>query len=112
MGGILLFNKIVQTIITIMIKKMILVMNIKKMTFIGRFVDSLRLNEIVVMACEVEAVLVLVLLFVLLAVAIVAPTVDCGLVLVSVIISSVIIVADVEAVELILPVVSAVGLLA
>ena len=107
MGGILLFNKIVQTIITIMIKKMILVMNIKKMTFIGRFVDSLRLNEIVVMACGVEVVLVLVLLFVLLAVAIVAPTVDCGLVLVSVILSSLFIIVAV----FILPAVRAVGLL-
>ena len=107
MGGILLFNKIVQKISTMMI----LVMNIMKMTFIGRFVDSLRLNEIVVMACEVEAILVLVLLFVLLAVAIVAPTVDCRIVLVSVILSSVFIVVAVEAVIFILPVVSAVGLL-
>ena len=80
MGGILLFNKIVQTIITIMIKKMILVMNIKKMTFIGRFVDSLRLIEIVVTACIFVAVLVL--LCVLLDVSIAALIVDCGLVLV------------------------------
>ena len=64
LGGILLFNKIVQRMITIMIKKIMLKMNIMKMTFIGRYVDSLRLNEIVVIACEVEVVLVLVLLFV------------------------------------------------
>ena len=70
-----------------------------------------RIFEIVVMACEVEVVLVLVLLFVLLGVAIVAPTVDCGLVLVSVILSSVFIIFAVEAVIFILPAVSAVGLL-
>ena len=108
MGGILLFNKIVQTIITIMIKKMILVMNIKTMTFIGRFVDSLRLNEIVVTACEVEAVLVL--SFVLLDVSIVAP-IECDLVLVSVVLSSVFIIVTVDAVIFIVPAVSAVGLL-
>ena len=110
MGGILLFNKIVQTIITIMIKKMILVMNIMNKTFIGRFVDSMRLNEMVVTACVFEAVLVL--LSVLLDVSIAAPTVDCGLVFVSVIISTVIIVAAVEAGIFILPVVLDVGLLA
>ena len=63
-----------------LIKKMILVMNIMKMTFIGRFVVSLRLNEIVVTAGKVEAVLVL--LCVLLDVSITALMV--GLVLVSV----------------------------
>ena len=94
-----------------MIKKIMIKMNIMKMTFIGRFVASSRLNEIVVMAIEVEATLVLVLLFVLLAVAIVAPTVDCGLVLVSVILSSVFIIFAVEEVIFILPAVSDVGLL-
>ena len=82
---------------------------IKKMTCIGRFVDRLRLNEIVVTACEVEAVLVL--LFVLLDVSIVAPKVDCELVLVSLILFSVFIMFTVDAVIFILPVVSAVGLL-
>ena len=93
-----------------MIKKIMPKMNIMKMTFIGRFVDSLRLNEMVVTACVFEAVLVL--LCVLLYVSIAAPTVDCGLVLVSVIISTVIIVAAVEAGIFILPVVLDVGLLA
>ena len=51
------------------------------------------------------------MLFVLLDVSIVAPTVDCGLVLVSVILSSVFIIFAVEAVIFILPAVSAVGLL-
>ena len=110
MGGILRFNEKVQKNITIMIKKMILVMNIMKKTFIGRFVDSLRLNEMVVMACAFEAVFVL--LCVLLDFSFAAPTVDCGLVLFSVIISSVIIVAAVEAGIFILPVVLDVGLLA
>ena len=91
-----------------MIKKMILVMKIKKMTFIGRFVDRLRLNEIVVTACEVEAVLVL--SFVLLDVSIVAP-IECDLVLVSVVLSSVFIIVTVDAVIFIVPAVSAVGLL-
>ena len=72
-----------------LIKKMILVMNIIKMTFIGRFVDSLRLNEIVLTAGEVEAVFVFLCVF--LAVLITALMVDCGLVLVSVIFSSLLI---------------------
>ena len=89
-----------------LIKKMILVMNIMKMTFIGRFVASSKMNETVVTAGEVDAVLVF--LCVLLEVSITALMV--GLVLVSVILSSVFIIVEVEVVIFIPPVVSPVGL--
>ena len=107
MGGNLLFKKIVQKTITMMIKKSMIMMNVMRMTFIGRFVVSLRLNEIVVTSCVVEVVSVL--LFVFLDISVVAPSVDCGLVLVSVILSSVFIIVEVEVVIFIPPVVSAVG---